>query len=168
MFIRGTWLANQAEETESIPHWLDWSTSAFSKSAADLWMVVSAGQVQICQDKYRLELQLKFRNLKENLTFGTLRPTVLVIGEGEKPQDQGRDPTLRNRQIYLEFIQPVRDGSKFYDSLDSLKLTLNFSLQKEMKVLDILALLLFGICTEMHIVEKAATTSVQSLSIRIT
>ena len=59
----------------------------------------------------------------------------------------------------------MRDGSKFYDSLDSLKLTLNFSLQKEMEVLAILALRLFGICAEMHIVEKAATVCLFKVSV---
>lgn len=35
--------------------------------------------------------KLKFKNLKNNLTFGTLRPIVLVIRGGEEFQDQGRD-----------------------------------------------------------------------------
>lgn len=55
---------------------------------------------------------------------------ALVVG-GEKSQDQGRekDPTLRNRQVGklrrtdIESILPVRDESKSYDSLDSLKHT---------------------------------------------
>lgn len=52
---------------------------------------------------------------------------VLVIGEGEESQDQGRDPTLRNRQVgklklYLSGVH-LEGGSKSYDFFDSLKLT---------------------------------------------
>lgn len=35
--------------------------------------------------------KLKFKNLKNNLTFGTLRPVVLVIRGEEEFQDQGRE-----------------------------------------------------------------------------
>lgn len=43
--------------------------------------------------------KLKFRTLKENLTFGTFRPTVLETREGEESQDQVRDPSLKDKQI---------------------------------------------------------------------
>lgn len=43
--------------------------------------------------------KLKFRTLKENLTFGTFRPTVLETRGGAESQDQVRDPSLKDRQI---------------------------------------------------------------------
>ena len=43
--------------------------------------------------------KFKFRNLKENLLFGTFRAMVLVTGGGKGSQDQGREPVLGNRQV---------------------------------------------------------------------
>lgn len=73
--------------------------------------------------------KLKFRNLEENLAFVTFRPIVLVIREGNEPQDQGSNPILRNKQVgelrlYLSGVhRPVTGGSRSYDFFNPVKLT---------------------------------------------
>lgn len=57
--------------------------------------------MEICWDKYiNKEEKLKFRNLKENLTFGSFRPIILVVGGEEESRDKGRErnPILRGRR----------------------------------------------------------------------
>ena len=43
-------------------------------------------------DKYiNKEQKLKFRNLKENLIFGSFRPIILVVRGEEESRDKGRE-----------------------------------------------------------------------------
>lgn len=83
----------------------------------------------------------------------------------EESQDQKRESylTLRNRQMgkhrllidrnaYLESIWPSGSGSK---SIPGSLHDFFFTFSKSIKILDILALPFFVICTKVHIVEKA-------------
>lgn len=70
-------------------HRLDWFALAFSKFRAQQFTVYSWFLDGVCQPSGKAaetdidgEQKIKFRILKENLTFGTLRLTVLLDGGG--------------------------------------------------------------------------------------
>lgn len=103
--------------------------------------------------------KIKFGNLKENITFLNLQAHSPSNWGREAPEPEKREKSSSGKDRWeilgctnLECFWYVRSESKSYDSLNSMKLEWFFlSFQKDIKVLAILALLIY---TEIHIVKK--------------